>query len=438
VYDRFRAADKTAGCELVKGAVGSRSQTDSVMKILANCEGIHPGTTLGVTHFTWNVFAALRAEFDMQIACQVLPDMVSDYCAQSVCDDVVPSHAAAPSWLAGSFLPIRVLRSVYRRASGALYTSQYSQSLKGGTVEYVPHHFQRPIGKLPTVVTCFDLHIFDVPWKYRPRQPLLNRFLSVMRSASAIVTPFRRPFRKLPSLVADVEKKVFLATCPTLLADVPLDKAILQLMRARFDVQGNSILLLYPAMLQEHKNHKKLLAALAILRAGGKDIRLICPGPGFRPDVTRSIMRHAESLGLGDAVSWPGLMSSEEIRCLYELCTAVVSPSLAEGGNAIAQEAIAFGKPVACADTEASREHIALMGANVPLFAGNDADSIAEGIWEIIRNGSSLVASNEGARERIEAWTWHRVAERYAHIIRWVAAGCKPEDKPERDPGCST
>lgn len=405
------------------------------MKIVSNCEGVHPGPTLGVAHFTWSLFAALRAEFDVQIACQVLPDLVSDYRAQSVCDDVVPSHAVAPSWLGGSSLPIRVLRSAYRRASAARSTSQYSESLKGCTVEYVPHHFQRPIGKLPTVVTCFDLHIFDVPWKYRPRQPLLKRFVSLMRSASAIVTPFKRPFRKLPSVVAGVEEKVFLTICPTLLADDPLDNRLLQQMRTKFGVQGNSRLLLYPAMLQEHKNHKNLLAALAILRAGGKDIRLICPGPDFRPEITRSIIRHAESLGLGDAVSWPGLMTSEEIRCLYELCTAVVSPSLAEGGNAIAQEAISFGKPVACADTEASREHIALMGANVPLFSGNDPESIAEGIWEIIRNGSSLVASNERARKRIEAWTWHRVAERYTHILHWVAEGCRPGDKPERDPG---
>lgn len=405
------------------------------MKITSNCEGIRLGTTLGVTHFTLNLFAALRAEFNVRIACQVMPDMVSRYRALSLCDDVVSTYPGAPSWLGGSSPTIRVLRRAHRLASTILYRSRYSKVLQGCAVEYVPHHFQRPIGNLPTVVTCFDLHIFDVPWKYRPRTPLLKRFLNNLGSASAIVTPFKRPFRKLPSLADGVEKKVFLTVCPTLLADVPLDQRLLQQMRTRFLVSGNSKLLLYPAMLQEHKNHKNLLAGLTIVRAAGKDIRLICPGPDFRPEITRSIIRHAESLGVGDSVSWPGLMTSEEIRCLYELCTAVVSPSLAEGGSAIAQEAIAFRKPVACSNTESSREHIALMGADVPLFAGDDPESMAEAIWEILRNGSSLVVSNEQARKRIETWTWHRVAGRYAQIFQWVADGSRPGDRPEQDPG---
>ena len=136
------------------------------------------------------------------------------------------------------------------------------------------------------------------------------------------------------------------------------------------------------------------------------------------------------SLGQEDAVQFTGFVSTERLRALYACCSAAVSPSLAEGGNMIAQEAVAFGKPVAGADTEPTRDQAALMGAELRCFSADDVDSMAAVLADLVKEGEQLVAENTEARERVQSWTWERTADRLMRVFRWVAEGCKPEERP--------
>lgn len=401
------------------------------LKILANCEKMRIGVSLGVTHFNLKLFAALRKEFHLKIACQVTPETMDSYRARTeIYDALVSPRNSPPSrpnkapWMG------QKLFNVLKRIHELYHEKRYDCFSKGAVIEYHPHHFQFAIGQLPKVTTCHDLHIFDVPWKYKPRELSLNLFNDNLQSASAILTEFPRTFEDLPSKVEGTGDKIFLVASPTLLDNSPLHESSLQKMKEKYFSRGEPDLLIYPAQLQAHKNHKNLLSAIRVLIDSGKPVKLVCPGSDFKLGITKEIKEHRDSLGLQDFVFFPGFVSDEDLRALYEICTAVISPSLAEGGAYINQEAIVFGKPSACADIKSARMHIRQMGAVVPFFDPHDVKDIADTIRKMIKDGSKIVEKNRQAREKIASWTWKRVAERYVDVFYWVIKGCNPEEKP--------
>jgi glycosyltransferase involved in cell wall biosynthesis len=104
--------------------------------------------------------------------------------------------------------------------------------------------------------------------------------------------------------------------------------------------------LLYPAQTWPHKNHELLLEALARVRdESGAAIPLVCPGRQTRH--YRRIRELIEELDLAESVSFPGFVSSLELRGLYELATGLVFPSRFEGWGLPVCEAFDVGLPVA-------------------------------------------------------------------------------------------
>lgn len=405
----------------------------SKLKILANCEKMHLEVNLGVGHFNMNLFAALRNEFNIKIVCQVSPEMKSSYYKLShVYDELIPSRHFLPSRLNNASWLGEWLYDILKQMDAFYHKKRIDNSLKGTMIEYFPHHFQFTTGQLPKVITCHDLHIFDIPWKYEPREPILKRFIDNMKSASAILTEFPRTFEDLPSMIDGTRDKIFLVASPTLMADVPLKRSSVRKMKEKYLANGGQHLLLFPAQLQAHKNHKNLFSAVSALKKSGTPIKLVCPGSEFKPEITKDIIQHRDSLGLKEHVFFPGFISNEDLRSLYEICTAVISPSLAEGGAYINQEAIAFGRPSACAGIKSAHAHLKQMGAVVPFFNPLDVTEIVNVIRELIKNGTVIVNNNRQARENIARWTWKRVAKRYRDVFHWVANGCQPDEKPSQ------
>jgi len=396
-------------------------------RVLANGEQMTAGSA--VTEYTFGVFAALRKAWGVELVVRGATAELAAYCRDrsDLGATVLSGRESLPSRLRADSRVRQILRRLYRRFVGV--------RPQGATLEYVPHHFQEPLSRLPRIVGCFDLHIFDVPWKYQPYRHFLRRFKRNLTSAAAIVTPWRRTFERLPSFMPAVAERMFRVEHPCLIGNAPVDAAVLAGIRARYPASSRGRLLLYPAQLQQHKNHKNLISAVALLRRAGQDLELVCPGADYATQVTAEIKRHAEEQGVADAVHFPGFVSCEEIRALYDASTAVVSASLAEGGNLIAQEAILLDRPVACADTEPSRVHVAHMGAHVPLFDPQQPPDIADRIRELFEGAARLVSANKAAKERIAGWTWDQVAARYMQVFRWVREGKRPGSRPPLEPG---
>jgi glycosyltransferase involved in cell wall biosynthesis len=112
---------------------------------------------------------------------------------------------------------------------------------------------------------------------------------------------------------------------------------------------------LYPAMLWEHKNHLRLLDAVALLRdTRGLRIPVVCTG--FKGDHWPAIESRLTALRLQDQITFPGVVTDEALATLYRQAQFVVIPSLFEAASAPMFEAWQHRVPVACSDSTALPE----------------------------------------------------------------------------------
>src|SRR6266480_555144 len=103
--------------------------------------------------------------------------------------------------------------------------------------------------------------------------------------------------------------------------------------------------LFYPAEFWPHKNHLRLIDALARVCAACGDIRLILAG-SFEKEYSR-IRSHVEKLGLQDHVQFTGYLPEADMPEFYRRARALVFPTFFGPTNIPPLEAFALGCPVA-------------------------------------------------------------------------------------------
>lgn len=101
--------------------------------------------------------------------------------------------------------------------------------------------------------------------------------------------------------------------------------------------------LLTIARLSEEKGHLILLPAFAKLRESYPEARLTLAGDG---PMRQAVEARIAELGLGDAVTITGWVSSERVRDEIAAARLVVQPSFIEGLPVVLMEAMAMGRPV--------------------------------------------------------------------------------------------
>ena len=176
--------------------------------------------------------------------------------------------------------------------------------------------------------------------------------------------------------------------------------------------------ILYPAVTYDHKNHVRLLEALALLRdQEGFQVNLICTGT--QKHYWPVIKERLGELGLESQVSFLGFVSSAELRALYRLSSVVVLPTLFEGAGLPLLEAFREEKPVACSDIAAFREY---GGDAAFFFDPHSTESIASGIKSVLTDESLKKRLVKLGSERAQKYSWERTAAMY-RVLYLKAAG---------------
>jgi glycosyltransferase involved in cell wall biosynthesis len=174
---------------------------------------------------------------------------------------------------------------------------------------------------------------------------------------------------------------------------------------------------LYPAMTWEHKNHVRLLEALARLRErDGLELPFVFTG--YKTDFWPRVERRVSELGLGEQVKFLGLVPREELSALYRAAQFVFIPTLFEAASAPLFEAWQHGAPVACSSVTSLPEQAA--GAAL-LFDPFDVDEIVRAL--------ARMAADEGLREglrrrgarRLDDFSLERTAKAYRAVYRRAA-----------------
>jgi glycosyltransferase involved in cell wall biosynthesis len=185
--------------------------------------------------------------------------------------------------------------------------------------------------------------------------------------------------------------------------------------RRRFDLPAQFAF--YPAQTWQHKNHLRLLDALALLRARDNLIvNLICTGKQneFYPVLAQRV----GELQLEAQVRFLGFVEPAELRALYHLAQFVIHPSLFEGGGLPILEAFNEGAPVACANTTSLPEYA---GDAALYFDSTVIESIADATKRMSTDAALRASLRERGRVRVQAFTWERTARMYRALYRKIA-----------------
>ena len=175
--------------------------------------------------------------------------------------------------------------------------------------------------------------------------------------------------------------------------------------------------LLYPAQTWKHKNHLRLLQALALLRdERGIEISLVCSGA--RNDHFRAISREIRRLRLDRQVRFVGFVSAEELQVLYRTSRALIFPSLFEGWGLPVVEAFSAGLPVACARVTSLPD---LVGDAALLFDPNQVTDMAEAIRRIWTDEPLRRHLAQAGRARVRDLDWTHTGRVFRALYRNLA-----------------
>ncbi|MEJ7848047.1 MAG: glycosyltransferase family 1 protein [Pyrinomonadaceae bacterium] len=175
--------------------------------------------------------------------------------------------------------------------------------------------------------------------------------------------------------------------------------------------------ILYPAMSWEHKNHLRLLEAIALLRErDGLKINLVCTG--HKNDYYPVIEKRLRELDLERQVKFTGIVEYEELSIFYRSAQFVIVPTLFEAASAPLFEAWQHGAPVACSAVTSLPEQAANAAL---LFDPFSVDGIADAIKVMSSDESLRDRLRIRGHERLQNFDAGRTAKAYRAIYRKAA-----------------
>ncbi|MCC7293598.1 MAG: glycosyltransferase family 4 protein [Phycisphaerales bacterium] len=178
---------------------------------------------------------------------------------------------------------------------------------------------------------------------------------------------------------------------------------------------------LYPAQFWSHKNHLRLVEALAALRRNwGIEAELVLTGStsgAMREEVVSTLRRRAAELEIADRVHVTGYVGDEELTALYRGAVALVMPTFFGPTNIPVLEAWAWDCPVITSNIRGIREQVGDAGL---LVDPRHTDSIATGMAQAWTDESLRAGLVARGRARLSRCTRAGYA---ASLVAAVEAG---------------
>jgi glycosyltransferase involved in cell wall biosynthesis len=191
--------------------------------------------------------------------------------------------------------------------------------------------------------------------------------------------------------------------------------ADLAVARAAFNLPER--FLLYPAQTWPHKNHIRLIEAIAHLRdSGGPSIDLVLTG--YQNEHFPQIRAAVRRLRLADQVRVVGFVTPLQVQALYRLAVGLIFPSLFEGWGIPILEAFQAGTPVACSNVTSLPS---LVGDAALVFDPYDVDSIASAASTLWSDEAERRRLSERGRARARTFDPEPIAATYRALYRLVA-----------------
>ncbi len=286
---------------------------------------------------------------------------------------------------------------------------------------HAPHYVLPPLMQCRSVVTIHDVIHLLFP-QYLPgrlahlyaRTSLwaatrrANRILTVSEtSKNDILRRFKVPAEKIAVIYNAIDDRFNVR---------PSDD---QVQRVRERYQLDEQFVLYVGNIKPHKNLERLIEAFDRLRRRGFDhLRLLIIGDEISkyPALRRAVHRHK----LHTAVRFLGFVPIETLVVLYRLADVFVFPSLYEGFGLPPLEAMASGAPVVASNVSSLPE---VVGDAALLVDPYDAESIAEGMRQVLTDGELRATLRARGFARAQQYSWQQSVEQVHRIYSDVLKG---------------
>lgn len=171
----------------------------------------------------------------------------------------------------------------------------------------------------------------------------------------------------------------------------------------------------YPAMLWYHKNHLRLLDALALLRdRDGLIVNLVSTGHKY-PEPWRDVQGKIQAHNLNNQVQFLGLVPKEDLRAIYGSSQFVFVPTLFEAASGPVFEAWQESVPAACSAITSLPEQA---GDAALLFDPYSVESIAEALKRMTCDKQLVAQLQENASRRLADFSWERTARTFRAVYR--------------------
>lgn len=163
----------------------------------------------------------------------------------------------------------------------------------------------------------------------------------------------------------------------------------------------------YPAQFWKHKNHGRLLEAVARLKKEGVCVNLVCSGTG--KNGYENTCRQIQELHLEDQVKILGYVSNKEMVALYQHARALVMPTFGGPTNIPQLEAFVLGCPVATSRIFGIPEQV---GDAALLFDPADVNEIADCVKRLWQDDALCDSLIRAGHERAARWGEQQFAQR--------------------------
>lgn len=174
---------------------------------------------------------------------------------------------------------------------------------------------------------------------------------------------------------------------------------------------------LYTAATWQHKNHIRLLEAIALLRdRDGIQVNLVCTG--FQTDFFPNIKQRLKELRLEKQVKFLGFVPSDELRAIYQNAQFSVVPTLFEATSTPVSEAWNEGTPCACSNVTSLPEQA---GDAALIFDPFSVHEIADAIKRLKHDSKLRSELVKKGKKRLLTFPWERVAKAYRAVYRRTA-----------------
>jgi glycosyltransferase involved in cell wall biosynthesis len=190
--------------------------------------------------------------------------------------------------------------------------------------------------------------------------------------------------------------------------------AELQRVRQQYALPGQFVLAV--GHFEARKNYLRLIDAMALLRDRGQACPLVIVGndSGFK----QQVMRRIHEAHLDSSVTLLYDLSDAQLRCIYQLCSLFVFPSLYEGFGIPILEAMAAGRPMVLSALPAFREITENQSVYLP---PDDTALMAAAIAHVLSSASDRERLMAYGAQRIQSFSYQRLSEQLARLYREIS-----------------